>query len=366
MRSALPALLAAAAVVPAVSPALAGTVAVALNAPAVDRWMYPFGTTGGSRDNAPVFSSLDTIIPPFVFDNRDAELFLRFDTASQAPADRGICGYRVVSATVTLTLIQNVPFTYDPSADSWRTYLPPSDPMFLPDADPGRPIELYGAAYRNGLTDSTFVEGDTMTSGTPFRLAPGPGGMFDYSRCRTVFPIDFTSGTTAAADIANNIADRFEPKPFAIGQITGATPGSTAPDDADVVFTLNVNDADVQAYLADALNGGSVRLMVSSLHFATTGGQEPGTGSYPTFYTKENAIGQVLGFSPRLNLVVELDPLPGDANFDGTVGLGDIAEAINHWDFSYSNPGRAGDVNCDGFVNLADIAVMINHWGEGG
>ena len=33
-------------------------------------------------------------------------------------------------------------------------------------------------------------------------------------------------------------------------------PGATAPDDADVVFTLNVNDADVQAYLRDALDNG--------------------------------------------------------------------------------------------------------------
>lgn len=342
-----------------------GTVSVTVNEPAVDRWMYPFGTTGGSRDNAPVFSSLDTVIPGFTFDNRDAQQFLRFSTGGQVPVGAGVCGYRIVSAAVTLTLFENVPFVYDSTYDSFRTYLPAGDPMFVADADAGRPIEMHGAAYRGGLTDATYVEGNTMTNGTPFRLAPGPGGGQDYSRCRTVFPIDFTNGTTTAADHSNNINNRFDTKPFAIGQIPGVTPGMTPAGDSDVVFTLNVADADVQAYLRDALNTGSLRLMVDTLHFATTGGQQPGTGSYPTFYTKENALGQVLGYSPRLSMLVELDPLAGDANGDGRVDLADIADVVQRWDAAYPNPGRQGDVNCDGFVNLADIAAITSNWGAG-
>lgn len=344
---------------------VAGVTMIDLIEPAVDRWMYPFGTTGGSRDSTPVFSSLDTVIPPFTFDNRDAQLFLRFSTASGVLPGRGQCSYRVVSATVAMTLIENVPFVYDPSYDSYRTYLPTSDPMYVADSDPGRPIELHGAAYRGGLTDATFVEGTSMNPGTPFRLAPGPGGNFDYSNCRTTFPIDFTNGTTPAADISNNIASRFDPKPFAVAEIAGVAPGQSPPSDFDITFTLNVLDPDVQAYLRAALNEGSLRLMVNSLHFATTGGQQPGTGSYPTFYTKENVVGAILGYSPRLSMVVELEPLSGDADQDGSVGLGDVAAVINNWDVTYASPGREGDVNCDGAVGLADLAAIIENWGAG-
>lgn len=52
---------------------------------------------------------------------------------------------------------------------------------------------------------------------------------------------------------------------------------------------------------------------------------------------------------------------PGDANFDGMVGLADIAVIIINWSSSVV-PTTNGDVNFDGVVNLQDIALTILHF----
>lgn len=51
-------------------------------------------------------------------------------------------------------------------------------------------------------------------------------------------------------------------------------------------------------------------------------------------------------------------PLPGDADLDCMVGLGDVAFLIQRW--ATSDP--AGDLDRDGLVGLGDLAVIINHW----
>ncbi len=52
---------------------------------------------------------------------------------------------------------------------------------------------------------------------------------------------------------------------------------------------------------------------------------------------------------------------PGDADGDGSVGLGDVAELIQHWDFTVT-PGTDGDLDFNGTVNLADLAIVIINW----
>ncbi len=52
---------------------------------------------------------------------------------------------------------------------------------------------------------------------------------------------------------------------------------------------------------------------------------------------------------------------PGDANFDGMVGLAIIAVIIINWATSVA-PTTNGDVTADGQVNLQDIALTITYF----
>src|SRR5262249_35036270 len=64
---------------------------------------------------------------------------------------------------------------------------------------------------------------------------------------------------------------------------------------------------------------------------------------------------------------VLLRPLPviaecaGDANFDGAVGLADIALIVTNWG-RVAPAGRFGDLSLDNIVGLSDLAVVIANW----
>jgi hypothetical protein len=60
--------------------------------------------------------------------------------------------------------------------------------------------------------------------------------------------------------------------------------------------------------------------------------------------------------------------VPGDANGDGTVDVGDAIAIINYVfkDGPEPDPFESGDANCDGFVNLADAVYLINYIFKGG
>lgn len=53
----------------------------------------------------------------------------------------------------------------------------------------------------------------------------------------------------------------------------------------------------------------------------------------------------------------------GDANFDGRIGLADIAQVILHWDIDVT-PFTKGDVNGGGHTGLDDLAEIILNWGH--
>jgi hypothetical protein len=59
--------------------------------------------------------------------------------------------------------------------------------------------------------------------------------------------------------------------------------------------------------------------------------------------------------------VLESQPLcTGDLNFDGVVGLADVAVLINHW----ASAGPIGDANRSGLVDLVDLSILIQEWGQ--
>ncbi len=322
-------------------------------APLLDRWMYPFNSSPGYRAEASVFSAIgqENSFPPFSFDQRDGQFLLGFDTGAQIPTGRGRCGYRVLSATLTLTVSQDGAFACDPTYDAWTTYVPNTD------SDPGRPVELYGAAFRNGWQACTnpeqfpcFYEGTPSNPGPPF----GPSASSDV---RNVFPTDFAGG--ALRDVSNNVRDQFDPAPFAIGRNAMLAPGSAVPVDTMLVFELDAASPEVRAYLHQSLDQGSTRLVVTSLQPATSDGG-PGSGQFAAFYTKEAVIPE---FAPRLSLRVLLIP-PGDADGDGQVNFTDITTSLANWTAS-GPPGIAGDADCDGAVGFNDILEVLANFGAG-
>lgn len=242
-------------------------------APSIERWMYPFNADPCARTAGSTFGTLD---PDSGVDSRHGQHLLGWDTAALVPTNRGPSKYLVSRCRVTLTINRGNLFAYDPTQDSFRTYFPTNDPAHLVDADTGRPIELFGAGFRNDFTAASFDQCALFGSS-----AAGQ---------RNAFAAGWSTNG-ALVDVGNNVSKTnvefpsFEVAPFAIGQTTNAVPGQLVPAAAKITFDLNLADPFVLAYVQSALHTGNLRLMVTALH--ETSGQFGGP-SYPDFVTHFN------------------------------------------------------------------------------
>ncbi len=337
-------------------------------APTLDRWNYPFDSAPGFSETAATFSALgqEDAFPPFSFDQRDGQVLLGWDTDPAIQPGLGTCRYRVLSASVRIAVTGEIPFRYDPTYDARETYL--SGGM---DADPGRPIEMYGVGYRNGWNSGAtgfgcpgggaggfpcYYEGDVNLPGPSF----GPAIRKDV---RSVFATDFAGGV--ARDISNNVRDGFDPAWFAVGQIAGVSAGAYVTDTRDVEFSVDVSRADVQLYLREAVNQGRLMLMISSLQPAASAGG-PGSGEYARFFMKEHPLGSPGGVTrwARLSLDVRVVTQPADLNGDGAVNTLDLTQFLGQ--FGSSGALLSGDVNCDGAVNTQDLTALLGQFGQAG
>ena len=247
----------------------AATVTVSL-----DRWMYPFAATGGTRDLAPTFSAVGT--PGF--DNRDAQFIVGFDTSSQIPVGQGAANYQISTATVRFMVGSPSGFEYDPSYDSFRTYLLTTDPNYVSDSDAGRPIELHGIGFRNGHTQLSFTANDNQPPGFEESSSFGVPGV----GTRNAYPLGFLS-PGIGSDIANNITGGTESHPWAIGTAS-LVAGAAVPDNTMFSFAIDLSSADVRSYLQQGLNQGVLGFALTSLHTASQTGGPP----VPQFITREN------------------------------------------------------------------------------
>ncbi len=312
---------------------------VTLDTTTMDRWNYPFNGSPGSRFSASTFGAVELE----GFDDRDAQLVVGFDTSGLIPVGLGLSEYDIISARVIITNTNGDEFRYDPSYDPHDSYLFLDESL---DADAGRPVEMYAMGYRNGYAQSSWGE-YTVFGGTPV-VEPTQGS-------RNAFACDFPNGVGVARDVSNNLKDEFDPTPIAVATTTAASPGEFVPADSD--FTLEVNTCDDahQAYMIESIAAGELRFTIASLHTAN-GGSGGGSGDiqYPFWYTRENAIAQLLGYTPRLELRVRVGGL-SDYNADGSNNLQDI--------FSYLNDFNAGlddaDLNHDCQLNLQDVFVLL-------
>ncbi len=304
--------------------------------PTMDRWNYPMNFTPGIRESASSFAALNEVD----FDDRDGQILLGWDTGAQAPTGQGASNYQILEARVIIGVATGNLFQYDPTHDAVETHYNAGDPELIPDSDAGRPVELFGVEYRNGFTHETYLEN------SPFK-----NGEASDTGVRNAFPIDLLAGSTA--DISNQVMDRFEVAPWAIGRSGALTPGQLVPSETDLTFEIDVSSPHVREYLREGLDEGRIRLMISSLHGAVQQG-----GVFSDFFMRESFFN--FDQSGRLEMVVEIGP-PCDADFDGdgAVNSGDMATLLGSW----GQQNIAADLDLSGEVGSPDLAQLLGAWG---
>jgi hypothetical protein len=263
----------------------------------VDKWIYPFASGGGGGSTRLVMNTFGAIGDAGAFDDRDAQSFVAFDTGGMIPGGLGQLSYLVTSVRLTLSMSFNAAdaVLWDGTYDGIDTYGAGGEP--INGDDPGRPIELYGAAYRNGLSSLAVAEDTSFT----------PPGDPTAEGVRSIFSSDYEGGV--ARDVSNNIRDGFNPQPFAIAQVEPANLNGdgTITGDADLIFDLNLMDPDVLAYVQNALDTGRLSLLASSFHSAAQGGDV----TYPVLSQTESDPG--FGVAPRLEIELSVVPEPSTA-----------------------------------------------------
>ena len=315
-------------------------VVVDRSAPQADRWNYPFNATPGSREVAPSFGAV--LIEGF--DDRDAQFLVAFDTDPEAPAGLNPDQYHIRRAVFTAVVSNDDGFRYDPTFDSFRTHLDPGDPDFLPDADLGRPLELFGTGFRNGVTATTWTE-TSVFGGAP-EVEPAQGA-------RNAFAAVF-DGAGVATDVSNNLKERFEATPWAIGTADLAL-GALVPIDTEFEFEVDLCVPGVREALRQGLHDGRLLLSLTSLQDASGGPGGGGGVVYPVWYTRDNILADLLGLNPTLHLEVRIGN-PADLDANGVLSLDDIDAFISA--FLAGSP--EADITADCVLNLDDIDAFIS------
>jgi len=313
--------------------------------PTLDRWNYPFNGAPGTRLSASTFGAVELE----GFDDHDAQFVLGFQTLNDVQAGLAAGMYKVTEARVTITNTNGDIFRYDPSYDTHDTYLYLDDSL---DPDLGRPIHLWGVGYRNGFDVHSWGELSPF-GGTP--------SVDPTQESRHMFAAYFPDNTGVGLDVSNNLKNEFDATPMAIGTTDAVLAGELVPADTEFFFDVDLCQPGVRSFLAQGLSDGEVRFAVTSLHPAS-GGDGGGTGdiSYPFWYTRENPIAQIFGFSPTLHLKVRVGS-PGDYNADGVFNFFDVSAFLA--DFNAGN--IAADLNDDCAFNFFDVSMFLSAFSAG-
>lgn len=318
---------------------VADTITISRDAPDLDRWMYPFNPTPGTRSAASTFGNWEQY--EGFFDNRDAQMIIGFDTSAELPPESAD-GYRVASAIITVQ-VSNEGIVCDETTDPYQVFLAEDDPERIDDPDPGQPVELYGLDYRSSYTWETWIENSPFV-GFDDPMSPG---------VRTAYAMAYRDGE--GVDISNHAREGWDPEPFAIATIDGVTPGDVIPIDSVFQFEINVEDPFIQDYIIARLGEGQLRFAISSMTQVEVQG-----GTFPLFYCKEHiAVKLDLASAATLDLVLEPSADdPCDLNGDGTVGGADLTILLSDWGASDSS----ADLNGDGIVSGADLTILLGCW----
>jgi hypothetical protein len=334
----------------------------------LDSYTYPFV---GQRSNAsePVFAFYND--PAFVgsFDNRDGQLQFAFDTAAAGiPTGLDASDYEVFSVTLTLTCASTVGSpAWDPTLDDVSTYPIVGQPAV--DPDPGRPLTLFAAAFRNGYTG--FDVSGVFNPGPPLFGDSGEGyGPSSFGQnLRHVFPTDLVDDNGSPRDVSTNLDEAdfgtpdyapFNPEPLAIGQTTDVAPGAVFGFGDVFTFEIDLSEPRFRNYVIEGLQRGDLGFILATLQLASG---VPGGGSggdYPFFFLSENGASQ-----PTLHIdyAISLDICSGDIDGDGTTSLTDFSTLAANFGLQGVADRFDGDLTGDNDVSLADFTQLANDFG---
>ncbi|MBM4111591.1 MAG: hypothetical protein FJ254_09615 [Phycisphaerae bacterium] len=332
-----------AATLPAVSPALAQTIHGTWLTPTLDRWMYPFNTSPGSRPVISVFGS--DANDPFTFDSRDGQFLVGWLTADQVPMGTPASSMTLQSASVEVEFANDLLVQYDPTQDPWQIFAPTTSPDWQADSDPGQSIELHGVGFRNGFTAASFSEFSPFAPGGTNLMAPS---------VRSAYAMSF-NGAGQAIDVSNNPREHFDPKAFAVGACATLQPGDLIPAGTRMNFQIDVNDPNIRHYVLSGLASGKLLFTISSLSFVVQQG-----GNFPAFYAKEHAfvtIGAATAAQLRVAVTIAPPCAPADLDCNQRVDGADLGLLLSNW-----GGAGSGDVDGSGQVDGADLGSLLSSW----
>jgi len=331
----------------------AGSFNGTITPPTIDRWWYPFNSQSGSETSAPSFGA----ILQAGFDDRDAQFVLAFATEPVIASGGTQSSYIINHVRFTVYVSVNNQFSYDSSFDSVSTLYADGDPLQTLDADVGKPVELFAAGFRNGLTPLSLLEN---TPHSPFSPFPPREGV------RNVFAGVTDLNGNVITDVSRQVRQRFEATPIAIGLDTRANPlapGADVPEGTPLTFEVDLSQPGALAYFQNGLSIGRVVVVITSLAPAAGGpGGGGGNPRYPAFYTKENALTPILGYAAKLDISVGCPDCPADYDQDGGVTGSDISAFFS--DFERGLP--CADIDLDGGITGGDVGAFFINFEAGG
>ncbi|MDG2021292.1 MAG: hypothetical protein P8J59_05030 [Phycisphaerales bacterium] len=312
----------------------------AFEGPSADRWNYGFNVTPGTRPVASVFGYTGDL---YEFDDRDGQVIIAFETSDVIAPGAGADRYVVDTFTIEFMLADPLAGGYDPTVDDWRTHLDSDDPRYLPDADPGRPIELFATGFRNRVNEADWTESSDFSPVGPF----GEG-------VRNAFAAQCMPDGQLL-DVSNCISEEFTATPLAIGTAAGWSPGEELPEGTPLSFTFDGADPAAAAWLSRSLNEGRLLFSISSLIEAEQEG-----GDFIDLYMRENPLVQV-GVRQAATLLISGEisagcDAEGDFDHDCVIGGGDLGIFLAFW--GTDNPET--DLNNDGVTNGTDLGILLS------
>jgi hypothetical protein len=317
------------------------------------RWDYLASDFGlQTRATASVFGALGDAPD---FDARDAQYLLGWNTTNRVPAGQGAKNYLVRRVRVTLTVSSAGQYVYTGKLRDYRTYLPATDPNYLPSASATCPVELFGAGFRGGFLNNASVYVPWAATNYP-QTGPWSTNANAYYADRVAFAAGFdTNGILV--DVSNNVGDDgtnempgpFEVAPFAVGQTTNVVEGQVLPVNSRLTFDLNLDDPLIYSYVQNGLNAGNLSFIACSLIVASQSGPQ----TYPAFYTIFSSIASTDQF-PLLDIEGEIVRPNVDNDGDG------LPDDWENFYFGALGQGATNDADGDGVSNLAEYQAGTN------
>lgn len=367
-------------IAPAILSSAVGMPAIAadyvFDVPSDDRWHYPFNFTPGSRATIGCFGTFGN--PTFPdFNDRDGVMVVAWNTSTQIESGFAAALYDVCTVSVRVTNIPGATWAIDTTLDDVSTY------RGQPDSDPGRPIELFGAAFGPEYAYPTWDE---------YELYAGAHCNFEGTICsndpRDPYPFVFRDGSDQKLHVEDSVKGTqneglmpplcgaarcpFTAIPWAIGIPKDYRPGQqSVPFDVHFEINLALSNGRVRGYFQQQLAGGRVFVIITSLQLAEILG---GQVTYPTFYSKE-AFGP--GVKPaQLIIRLKSDP-PGDVDGDGRITLDEFDTAtkcLKGPNAAVTPPTPLAEATCrcaldsdaDGDIDLRDLARVLAAFPNGG